>query len=83
MEWWRNEIEQRNWDDWLSIVLFGYRTSKQASTGQSTHELLFGRRARLPVDVELDLPLQQPLLTTEFSRLLQNQMQQTKEIVKS
>ena len=65
---------QRDWDDWLPLVLFGYRTSRQASTGESPHQLLFGRRARLPVDVELDSPLPQPQLTTEFSRVLGDKM---------
>ena len=41
-------------DDWLSLALFGYRTSKQASTGESPNELLFGRRTKLPIDLELD-----------------------------
>ena len=26
---------QSDWDEWLSLVLFGYRTAKQASTGES------------------------------------------------
>jgi len=40
------------WDHHLSGVLFGYRALKQASTGYSPMFLLYGREARLPIDLE-------------------------------
>lgn len=49
---------QHDWYRWLPLVLVGYRTSTQASTGESPHQLSFGQRACLPVDVELGIPLQ-------------------------
>ena len=63
---------QRDWDMWLPLVLFGYRTSKHASTGETPHRLMFGRKAPLPIDVELQNPLPQPQPTTDFSKQLRN-----------
>ncbi|XP_062515865.1 uncharacterized protein LOC134191281 [Corticium candelabrum] len=59
----------------------GYRTSKLASTGESPHELLFGRRARLPIDVELDKGLPEEQSTTQFGKDLKAKLQIPREIV--
>ena len=59
------EERQRDWDEWISTVLFAYRTAKHASTGESPFKLMFGRESRTPLDVMLgkDEP---PSLTTEY-----------------
>ena len=44
---------QTNWDLYLPLVLFAYRTSQQASTNASPFELLYGREANLPSDYDL------------------------------
>lgn len=38
---------QTNWDLYLPLVLFAYRTSEQSSTGNSPFSLLYGRKPRL------------------------------------
>jgi hypothetical protein len=38
---------QTNWDLYLPLVLFAYRTSTQATTGESPFALLYGREPRL------------------------------------
>ncbi|XP_053385075.1 uncharacterized protein LOC128550298 [Mercenaria mercenaria] len=45
---------QNDWDMKLPLVLFAYRTSKHLSTKQTPFYLVFGRQARLPV--ELNVP---------------------------
>ena len=45
---------QNNWDEKIPYCLFAYRTSEQKSTKMDPFSLVYGRRARLPV--ELDLP---------------------------
>ena len=75
------EGNQTEWDEWLPLVLMGYRTSKHASTGESPHELLFGRRARLPIDVELDKALPEEQSTTQFGKDLKAKLQIAREIV--
>ena len=44
--------ERDDWDDQLPSVLLSYRVSKQESTGVSPFELMYGREARLPFDVD-------------------------------
>ena len=42
---------QKDWDLWLDQVLFAYRTSLHESTGATPFSLMYGREARLPVDL--------------------------------
>ena len=43
-----------NWEDDLDLFLLGYRSSIQSSSLYSPFELVYGVKARLPI--ELDLP---------------------------
>ena len=45
-----------DWDLKLPLIMLAYRTSVQETTGASPFSLLFGREARLPVDVMFGLP---------------------------
>ena len=47
---------QKDWDRHISMVLFAYRVSPNATTGESPFYLLYGREPRLPIDVSLLLP---------------------------
>ena len=47
-----------NWDIYLKYLVFAYNSSKQATTGESPFMLLYGREAKLPIDVSLNLPSQ-------------------------
>ena len=40
------------WDAYLDTSVFAYNTAKQESTLYSPFELMFGRKANLPVDIE-------------------------------
>ena len=57
---------QKDWDEFLPSILFAYRTSPQATTGDSPFYLLYGREPRLPLDVNL-LPPQTERLSTSIS----------------
>ena len=50
--------DEHNWDLHLPLVILVYCTSVQESTGCTPFELVFGREARLPVDVMYGLPPQ-------------------------
>ena len=39
------------WEDYLAKVCFAYNTSRQASTGYSPFYLMFGCKARIPLDI--------------------------------
>ena len=47
-----SDSNQTNWDLYLPLVLFAYRTSQQTTTGSSPFELLYGREPRLPSDLD-------------------------------
>ena len=47
-----SNANQTNWDLYLPLVLFAYRTSQQTTTGSSPFELLYGRDANLPSDLD-------------------------------
>ena len=47
---------QKEWDLYLQQVLLAYRTSKNESTGSTPFSLIYGREARLPVDLCFDPP---------------------------
>lgn len=45
----------KDWDLYLPYVLFAYRTSRQASTGESPFDLLYGRDPQSPREAALNL----------------------------
>ena len=44
---------EKDWDRWLPSLLFAYRTAIHSSTGKSPFELLYGRIARLPIELKV------------------------------
>ena len=47
--------DEKDWDRWLPSVLFAYRTAIHSSTGKSPFELLYGRIARLPIELKVPI----------------------------
>jgi len=47
---------QRDWDDWLPLVMAAYRASPHSTTKCSPNLLIFGRETAMPVDVVLGRP---------------------------
>ena len=50
-----------DWDEWIPHVLLAYRTAAQSSTGFTPHKILFGREARIPIDLMLGGTNRSPL----------------------
>ena len=44
---------QDDWDDYLDMLELGFNSAVQASTQLSPHEMLYGSKPRLPIDVAL------------------------------
>lgn len=62
-----------NWDKFLPLVLFAYRTSPHQATGISPFELLYGRKPRLPLDANLfDREIDALSSTSDYLRSLRN-----------
>ena len=58
-----------DWEYHLQKVCMAYNTSKQATTGYSPFFLMFGREARLPVDVMYESRHQEGTITDYVQRL--------------
>ena len=66
---------QDDWDELLDNVLFAYRSSQHDSTKFTPFLLMYGREARLPIDITLQpnsesLPEQELDLATRVERML-------------
>jgi transposase InsO family protein len=46
--------QKTDWSDYVDSLLFAYRTSFCSSTGYTPFEMLFGRKARMPLDIFYD-----------------------------
>jgi transposase InsO family protein len=48
---------QRDWDDFLPMVMAAYRATKHDATGFSPNCLMLGREVRAPLDLVYDMPV--------------------------
>ena len=53
-------------DLWLDSVTFAYNTSRHDALGISPYEVVFGQLPRLPVELELGMPLTNPSTQSEY-----------------
>jgi len=51
---------QRDWDERLPIVLAAYRAAPYESTGFTPHKLFLGHEVRMPIDLVMGLPPEEP-----------------------
>ena len=51
-----------DWDLWVDLAIYAYNTSVHESTGFSPYELVFGRVARTPIELDLGIPVKVPVL---------------------
>ena len=54
-----------NWEEVLARICFAYNTSVQATTGFTPFYLMFGRQARLPVDLMYGVPQKDEVVRPE------------------
>ena len=57
-----------DWGKWLAQAVFAYNTSVHESTGISPYEMVFSRPARMPIEVELGVPLRKPTSQSDYSQ---------------
>ena len=60
-----HQIED-DWDLWLDSVTFAYNTSKHDTLGNSPYKVVFGQLPRLPVELELGMPLKNPSIQSKY-----------------
>ena len=64
---------QHDWGHWIELVAYAYNTSVHSATGYIPYEMVFGRLARTPVELDLGLPLKNPctlFIRIKFIRIL-------------
>lgn len=66
--------KETNWDSWLRFALFSYNTSKHESTGFTPHELIFGKKARIPSEFANE---EIPLTYNMFLKTLSDKLVET------
>jgi len=60
---------QKDWDLFISPVLFAYRTSKHSTTQMTPFYLLYGREAKLPIDAPVEIGSLQTRVETLIDNL--------------
>ena len=56
---------QKDWDLYIPYVLFAYRTSIQETTKETPFYLMYGRDAKLPIDIKMKTNTHKPTNTAE------------------
>jgi len=73
---------QNDWDEMLDQAVFAYNTSVHESTKVSPYEMVFGRPARMPIEVELGIPVRSPSSQSEYSRSLRKAIHHVNDIAR-
>ena len=76
--------EQNRWDEYLSLIMMAYRSSKQSSTGQIPNMLKLGRKVTFPLQVVIESPkeiLEAPDVN-EYGQEMQTRMHLAHEIAR-
>ena len=58
--------DQKDWDEFLPLILFAHRTSISEAIGDTPFFVLYGREVRLPIDVKLLPPVDDDVTTSVF-----------------
>src|SRR6218665_976262 len=60
--------ESTDWDDHIQSIVFAYRVNRQESTKFTPFELMYGVKARLPIDLEGERNTNRPTNNEEVLR---------------
>ena len=74
---------QKDWDEHLPQVLFAYRVSPNATTGESPFYLLYGREPRLPMDVSLLPPTNLSPSVAEHRARIVTTLEEAQQLIQS
>ena len=69
---------QQDWEEYIPLLMMGYRSSTHESLGASPNEMVFGRPIFLPVDLVLGVPDPEMIRQTfgsEFANQLANKLE--------
>ena len=75
---------QRDWDEYLPLLLLAYRSSVHESTGQTPYMMMFDRHALLPIDFVCIPPGSEIQMTSHaYVPTLQQQLRNVHEIARN
>ena len=66
--------DQRDWDDYLPVLMMAYRSSVHSSTGQTPSNLMLGREIALPADIMYGLNRLDPKSPSPYVEALKERM---------
>lgn len=76
-------VHHRDWDQYVPLLLMAYRTSTHESTKCTPAMMMMGRDLRLPVDLLMGRPVEEPTtLATDYAANLQRRLEQVHEFVR-
>ena len=64
----------------IDQAVFAYNTSRHESTGFSPYELVFGRVARMPVEIDLGVPLRDPRCQLDYVQAVRQAIRSSQSI---
>ena len=70
------------WEDHLPRICFAYNTSEQESTGFTPFYLMFGRQARIPLDLMFKTPVIEARSANHYAWTLRQSLQDAYELVR-
>ena len=77
------EAKGRNWDKLLGPVLLAYRTTPQASSGETPFFLMYGRDCRLPTGLDFYSPIvRAPTIESDYGRELFAELKVARQLAK-
>ena len=72
-----------DWEDFVKPICLVYNTSTHATTGFSPSFLMFGRQAKLPVEIMYGTPEPTSTMTTEYTQKLKSSLTEAYQKVQS
>ena len=72
-----------DWEKFVRPVCFAYNTSIQASTGYTPYYLMYGREARLPIDLQFGTSFSDTLSSDLYVQQLQSSLSYAYQIVRN
>ena len=74
--------QQASWENHLPTVCMAYNTSVQTTTRHTPFFLMFGRQARLPVDIMFGSPTPVPTPTTDYVQNLKETLEKSYQLAR-
>lgn len=74
-------VHQSDWDEWTKFYAFTFNTTPHTEHNYTPYELIFGRKAILPHDLEPNRPISEPIYNLdEYYNELKFRLQNTNKI---